>query len=558
MPTTHFSVSKSFVAIALLFFGLASMAQKKGKSEIQRPKLVIGIVVDQMRADYVYRFAEYYGEGGFKRFLRQGFDCRNTNYNYVPTYTGPGHAAIYTGSVPAFNGIISNDWYDRSWGKVRYCVSDPNVKSVGTEASTGKMSPASLLSTTVTDELRLSNNKQSKVIGVCLKDRGSVLPAGHMPTGAYWFDNTTGNFVTSSFYADDLPQWVKDFNAKKLPDFYLSKPWETVYPIERYKLGLADGDDYRNNFKGETTGKFPHNLPEIRKNLGYELLRKIPMGNTFTLDFALEAIQKENLGKGKYTDFLALSFSSTDYVGHQFGINAIELQDTYVRLDKDLERLFSYIDKNIGMENVLIFLSADHGAAQTPDYLTDNGVPAGFLPETEFKKQLNEFVSENFGKGDWIEDYGSQQIYLNYKTIDEKKADVSAIVQKLRQYVKKLPGIQEVWDIHDPEAIVTSGNEHHSRIANGIHPKRSGDIAIMLQPGWLEGEYSAHKGTTHGSGWSYDTHVPLLWLGWKIRNGSSSAPVYISDIAPTVSDLLHISFPNATVGKPISDMILKK
>jgi len=558
MPPPPATVSKFIFACFSICIGFIGFAQKSKKSAIERPKLVIGIVVDQMRADYVYRFAEYYGEGGFKRFLKQGFDCRNTNYNYVPTYTAPGHAAIYTGSVPAFNGIISNDWYDRSWGKVRYCVNDPDVQSVGTEAASGKMSPASLLSTTVTDELRLSNNKQSKVIGVCIKDRGSVLPAGHMPTGAYWFDNVTGNFVTSSFYAKELPQWVKDFNAKKLPDFYLSKPWETVYPIARYKLGLSDGDEYRKNFKGETTGKFPHDLPKIRELLGYELLRKIPMGNTFTLDFALEAIEKENLGKGKYTDFLALSFSSTDYVGHQFGINAIEVQDTYVRLDKDLERLFAYIDKNIGMDNVLLFLTADHGAAQTPDYLTANGVPAGFLPEDEFKKQLNDFMIESFGKGDWIENYNSQQIYLNYKTINDKKADVAAIVQKLRQYVKKLPGIQEVWDIHDPETVVTSGNEHHSRIANGVHPKRSGDIAIMLQPGWLEGEYDAHKGTTHGSGWSYDTHVPLLWLGWKIKQGASSAAVDITDIAPTVSDLLSISFPNATVGKPISDMILKR
>lgn len=550
-------MNRALSLFCLLFFAFSLNAQKNTKSDIKRPKLVIGIVVDQMRADYVYRFAEYYGEGGFKRFLKQGFDCRNTNYNYVPTYTGPGHAAIYTGSVPAFNGIISNDWYDRGWGKGRYVVSDPNVKPIGTEASTGKMSPASLLSTTVTDELRLSNNKQSKVIGVCLKDRGSVLPAGHMPSAAYWYDNTTGNWVTSSFYTNDLPQWVKDFNSKKLADSYLSKPWETVFPIEKYTLGLADGDNYRNNFKGETTGKFPHDLAEIRKNEGYELLRKTPFGNTFTLDFALETIQKENLGKGKYTDFLALSFSSTDYVGHQFGINAIELQDTYVRLDRDLERLFNYIDKNFGMENVLIFLSADHGAAQTPDYLTDNGIPGGFLPEKDFQKKLNDYISESFGKADWIEDYGSQQIYLNYKTLEEKKVEASAVIAKLRPYLKKFAGVQEVWDISDIEDINASGNEHRQRIANGVHPKRSGDIAIMLQPGWLEGEYAAHKGTTHGSGWSYDTHVPLLWLGWKIKNGSSSAPVSISDIAPTVSDLLSISFPNATVGKPITDMITK-
>lgn len=546
--------------LLLLFSVLSTVSQVSAQTNapVERPKLVIGIVVDQMRADYVYRFMPYYGEGGFKRLLNEGFNCRNTNYNYIPTYTGPGHAAIYTGTTPAFNGIISNDWYDRGWGKSRYVVSDPTVKPVGTEASTGKMSPASLYSTTVTDELRLSNNKQSKVIGVCLKDRGSVLPAGHMPTAAYWYDNTTGNWVTSSYYASELPQWVQRFNSKKPADQYLSSDWKTLLPIEKYNLGLEDGADYRNNFKGETDGKFPHRLSEIKKTEGYELLRKTPFGNTFTLDFALETLEKEKMGTGPYTDFLALSFSSTDYVGHQFGINAIELQDTYARLDRDLERLFSYLDKNYGMNNVLIFLSADHGGAQTPDYLLANGIPAGFLQDKGLKAKLNDEVSQYFGQADWIENYDNLQVHLNYKTIEEKKANVSEIIEKLRLYLKRIPGVQEVWNIHETEKIGASGNDLRVRMANGVNPKRSGDLAIFLQPGWLEGEYAAHKGTTHGSGWSYDTHVPLLWLGWKIKNGSSSEPVDITDIAPTVSDLLSISFPNATIGRPLSDMILKK
>ncbi|NMH27785.1 alkaline phosphatase PafA [Flavobacterium silvaticum] len=544
---------RSFFLAVFLSMTSLSFCQKQPR----QPKLVIGIVVDQMRADFVYRFDQYYGEGGFRRFLSQGFDCRNTNYNYQPTITGPGHAAIYTGSVPAYNGIVANDWFDRGWGKMRYVVSDPDVLPVGTEASTGKMSPRSLLATTVTDELRLSNNKQSKVVGVCLKDRGSVLPAGHLPTAAYWFDNKTGNMVTSSYYAKDLPQWVKDFNAKKVPDSYLSKPWETLLPIEKYNLGLANGSAYRKPFTKETENKFPHDLPKIKADESYELLRKTPFGNSYTLDFAFEAIKNEQLGADDITDFLALSFSSTDYVGHQFGINSIEIQDTYARLDRDLKRLFDYIDKNIGMENVLVFLSADHGAGQTPDYLVANGIPSGFFPENGLKEKLNEVVSSTFGKADWIEDYGSQQVYLNLKTISDKKADKAAIIETLRTYLKTQPGVQEVWDISNPEALVTNGNENRQRLFNGVHPNRSGEIAIVLQPSWFEGEYSAHEGTTHGSGWTYDTHVPLLWLGWKIKNGSSSAPVSISDIAVTLSDLLNISTPNAAVGKPISDMIKK-
>lgn len=543
--------------LCVFLFPTENWSQKNKKHEIQRPKLVIGIVVDQMRADYVYRFAPYYGEGGFKRFLKEGFDCRNTHYNYVPTYTGPGHAAIYTGSVPAYNGIISNDWYDREWGKSRYVVSDPTVNPVGTDASTGKMSPASLLSTTVTDELRLSNNKQSKVIGVCIKDRGSVLPAGHMPTGAYWFDNVTGNWITSSYYMNDLPQWVKEFNNAKLQDKYLNEDWNTLFPIDQYNLGLKDGDEYRHVFKGEKEGKFPHKTADIYKEEGYNLLRKIPAGNTFTLDFAIKALESEKMGKGPHTDFLALSFSTPDYVGHQFGINSIEIQDTYARLDRDLEQLFNYIDKNYGMDNVLIFLSADHGGAQTPAYLKANGIPAGFFPEKGIKKELNDYLEPFFGKGEWVEDYENLQVYLNYKLIEEKKANSLDIIEKLRLNLKQRPGIQEVWDVHQIEKVGSPGSDMRQRMLNGVHSKRSGDVAILLQPGWFPGDYAYYKGTTHGSAYNYDTHVPLLWLGYKIKNGRTSEPVSISDIAPTISDILSISFPSASIGKPLTDSICK-
>lgn len=540
--------------VALFLLGSLSLSAQKKSGIPAQPKLVIGIVVDQMRSDYVYRFADKYGEGGFKRFLSKGFDCRNTHYNYVPTYTGPGHAAVYTGTVPAYNGIISNDWYDRTTKKSVYVAGDESVTSVGTESAAGKMSPANLLTTTVTDELRLSNNRQSKVIGICLKDRGSIMPAGHLPSAAYWFDNKTGNWITSTYYTPDLPQWVKDFNAKKLCDSYLSKPWMTLLPIENYTVGLENGSDFRHPYKGEKENRFPHDLPAIKAEGGYELMRSTPFGDSFTVDFAIEAMQREQLGKGKFTDFLALSFSCTDYVGHQFGINAIETQDTYVRLDRDLERLFAHLDKTIGMDNVLVFLTADHGAGQTPDYLASLGIPAGFLPTKTLKADLNKLISGQYGEGDWIEYYGNQQVYFNYTTIAEKNADRTKVAQTVLAYLRKAPGVQEVFDISDPSKL-SDGNPQHGRISNGVSPMRSGDIAILLQPAWFEGEYAAHAGTTHGSGWSYDTHVPLLWMGWKIKNGSSAQPVSIADIAVTVSDLLRISFPNAAIGKPLSDLI---
>lgn len=539
----------------LLLCSLSLTAQKNGRKPLpDRPKLVVGIVVDQMRADYVYRFAHHYGNGGFKRLLARGFDCRNTHYNYVPTYTGPGHAAVYTGSVPAYNGIVSNDWYDRRSKKEVYVAGDDSVESVGTDSKAGKMSPVNLLSTTVTDELRLSNNRQSKVIGIGLKDRGSILPAGHIPSAAYWFDSKTGNWITSTYYRDDLPQWVQDFNARKLCDAYLSKPWTTLLPIESYTMGLENGSEFRQPYKGEKENRFPHDLPTLRNESGYGLMRSTPFGNAFTVDFALETLEKERLGQGNFTDFLAISFSSTDYVGHQFGINAIELQDTYVRLDRDLERLFNHLDKTIGMDNVLIFLTADHAAGQTPAYLQSLRISAGSIPTKTIKADINKAISEVFGQGDWVEYYGNQQVYFNYATIEAKKADRSKVTRAVMDFLRTMPGVQEVHALSDTGTL-NDGNPQRQRIANGVSPHRSGDVVMMLQPGWFEGEYAAQAGTTHGSGWTYDTHVPLLWMGWKIRNGSSAQPVSITDIAVTVSDLLRISQPSAAIGNPISDLI---
>lgn len=548
---------KRFSLIAIFFlFILPSYAQKTAiKTIAETPKLVVGIVIDQMRYDYLYRFADKYGDGGFKRLLKQGFEFRNTNYDYVPTYTGPGHAAIYTGTTPYYNGIIGNDWYNKNIGGNVYVTGDENANPVGTESKAGKMSPRRLLTTTMTDELRLSNNKQSKVIGVCLKDRGSILPAGHIPTAAYWFDNKTGNWITSTYYTAELPAWVNNFNNKKSCDQYLSKPWNTLFPIEQYTVGLANGSPYRNNYKGEVLNQFPHNLPAIKEKIGYELIRSSPFGNSFVTDFAIETLEQEKMGKGKFTDFLALSYSSTDYVGHQFGINAIETQDTYARLDRDLERLFKYLDNSVGMQNVLIFLTADHGAAQTPAQMTDFGIPAGIFNTDKIKQNLNDFIVKSYGAGNWVQAYENQQFWLNNQLILEKNINRTDLVYKCIGFLKQLEGIQEVYATQDNQS--KSKNIHADKLYNGISPIRSGDLALVLQPNWFEGEYTTHGGTTHGSGYSYDTHVPLLWMGWKIKHGSSALPVDITDIAPTVCDLLHISFTNASVGNPLSDTIMK-
>lgn len=544
-----------FVAVSILFVTAGSAQKNKNAKADGTPKLVVGIVVDQMRNDYLYRFADKYGDGGFKRMLKDGFECRNTNYNYVPTYTGPGHAAIYSGTTPYYNGIIANDWYDAKTGKMMYVTEDQSVKSVGTTSKAGIMSPKNLLATTMTDELMLSNNRQSKVVGVCIKDRGSILPAGHIPTAAYWFDDETGNFVTSTYYTEELPIWVTKFNSSKKVDSYLSKSWETLFNIKSYTVGLPNGGDYRKAFKGAEKNAFPHNLPALREKNGTGLIRSTPFGNSLTVDFAIEALQNEKMGQGKYTDFLAVSFSSTDYVGHQFGINSIEVQDTYARLDKDLERLFAYLDKNVGMDNVLVFLTSDHGAAQNPQQMMDMGIPAGVLDTDKIASTLSDKISEKFGAGKWVSKYYNQQFWLNDSLIDSKKLNRNDIVEEVLPFLRKMDGVQAVYNTST--ADWKASNEHTEKMLNGLSPVRSGHIALLLQPNWFGGSYAAKAGTTHGSNYTYDTHVPLVWMGWKIKSGSTAQPFNITDIASTVCDMLHISTTNASMGTPMTDLITK-
>jgi predicted AlkP superfamily pyrophosphatase or phosphodiesterase len=542
----------------ILFFQvvfLSLFAQKTVIKAPEKPKLIVGIIVDQMRYDYLYRYWDKYGNGGFKRLLSEGYNFENCQYNYVPTSTGPGHASVYTGTTPSIHGIAGNEWYVRETGHFMYVTEDTTVAPVGINSAEGKMSPKNLLSTTITDELRLFNNMQSKVIGVSLKDRGSILPAGHIPNAAYWYDGKTGNWITSSYYMNELPVWVKEFNNKKLPEVYLSKPWSTYLPIAEYSESLPDNQKYKQSFSGEAENKFPHDLPILKAKSGFDLLRSTPFGNTFTLDFALKIIEAENLGKGKYTDFLALSFSSTDYIGHRFGVHSIEVEDTYIRLDKEIERLLTYLDQNLGKNNSLIFLTADHAGAYTPKYLKEIGIPSGYFNE-KYMDTLKTKLNKEFGNANYVLAYENSQLYLNRQLLSEKK-----IKEQVENYIKEfLLGFEGVVKVIRAEDLGTMNNSQEwvLRIQNGIYPKRSGDLIVVFEPGWFDSSYAANGGTTHGSGYNYDTHVPLLWHGWSIKKGASAERVNITDIASTLAGLLNIMEPNGSIGRNLEDIIKLK
>lgn len=548
-------MSKKLIPFLLLFFIFTSLSAQKKKSTVSfetvspdKPKLVVGIVVDQMRYDFLYRYAEKYSSGGFKRLMNEGFNCRNNHYDYAPTVTAAGHAAIFTGSVPAIDGIIGNEWFNQKTGKTVYCVEDTAVKTVGSDSKAGLMSPKNLLVSTITDQLRIANNFQSKTIGIALKDRGSILPAGHTANAAYWFDSKNGAWITSTFYMNDLPQWAKDFNAEKMPQKYMVEGWKTLLPMEQYTESTADNQVYESKLSGEKTPTFPHELAaQAGVNL-LELIRTTPFGNTLTKDFALAAIKNENLGKSPKTDFLTVSFSSTDYVGHSFGPNSVEVEDTYLRLDKDIAEILTTLDNTLGKDNYLVFLSADHGVADVPGFWQSQKLPTGILDRSGAMTEVKTALKTAFGEGEFIRAEDNYQIYLNNAILQEKKLTYAQVHAIVRETLLKREDVTDVIDLHNL-ANSTLPDYQLNFVKNGLNPRRSGDIMFVLNPSWFMG---SKTGTTHGTLYRYDTHVPLLFYGWRVKKGETTLRTNISDIAPTLADFLNILEPNGSVGNVIS------
>lgn len=537
------------LALAFLIFGTQFVGLAQSQSE--KPKLVVGIIVDQMRQEYLYRFADRFSEGGFKRMMNEGYMMTNGHYNYAPTVTGPGHASVYTGTTPATHGIISNSWYSRKLNRFLYCAEDSTATNVGGSPENGNISPRNLLSTTVTDELRFATGKRSKVVGVAIKDRGAALPAGH--TGdAYWYDDVNGDFMTSTYYHDSLPDWVTAFNAKKVPDSYLSKTWETLFPVETYVNSIADNNEFEGLVAGKTTPTFPYHLDSLRaQNGNYGLIASTPYGNSMTLDFALAAIEGEKLGKGEVTDFLAVSFSSPDYIGHRFGPASVEVEDNYLRLDKEFERLFNYLDKAYGKGQYLVFLSADHAVADVATYMISQNVPAGNINTNYIHGQLTGYCNAKYGEGDWILRYTGDQVFLNRPLADEKKVDFTALQRDLADWMLRFNGIKEVYTAADMRSNSYSYGRAHL-LQMGYNHIASGDLLLVFEPAWM---VSGTRGTTHGSPFNYDTNVPIMFFGWNVPHGSSSRKVSITDIAPTLSALLKIKYPNAADGQPITEIV---
>ena len=548
------------IACLLLFYSLLisvsfSQTTTKITSQNARPKLVVGIVIDQMRWDFLYRYYDRYAKGGLKRLMNDGFNCENTFIPYCPTVTAAGHTCIYTGSVPAIHGIVGNNFYDYSLNREMYCSEDNTVQSVGTANDNGKMSPKNMLVTTICDELKLATNFKSKVIGIAIKDRGAILPAGHSADAAYWYDSKTGSFISSTYYMKDLPTWAQDFNTSNIVNNYYQKNWNTLYPIATYMQSDADINNYENVPLGEDQKQFPYDLKRFIDKKDFGKIRSTPYGNSMTFDFAKSALINEQLGKDSIADFLAVSLSSTDYIGHAFGPNSVEIEDTYLRLDKDLESFLTFLDKQVGANNYTVFLTADHGVAHIPGFLEKHKLPNGGVTGSKVDKLLNENLKTIYGVDSLCLGSWNYQFYLNHKLIEEKKLDKQKITESVISFLQQTDGVERVIEYSQLEETILP-KSIKEQFTNGYYPSRCGDVLVMLKPGYIDDEYGG-KGTTHGIWSPYDAHIPLLFYGYGISKGKDYDKVYMTDIAPTLASLLHIQMPSGCVGNAIKEVIKK-
>lgn len=517
---------------------------------IQRPKVIVGLVIDQMRWDYLYRYYNRYGNGGFKRLIEKGFSFENTFIPYTPAVTAAGHTCIYTGSVPSIHGVVGNDWVEKD-GTIMYCTQDRSVTGVGSNSTQGQMSPRNMLVTTVGDELRLATNFKSRVFGIALKDRGGIVAAGRSANAAYWFDDSTGNWISSSWYMQQLPAWVNALNASRRIDTIMMQDWNLLYDRSAYDQSTEDDKVFEKTLQYETNRTFPHSY---RKMIGksYYDFRVSPYGDTYTLDFASRLMDHEKLGMSGQTDMICISLSCTDYIGHRFGPNSMEIEDTYLRLDNDIAHFLTYLDGKYGKENYLLFLSADHGAPQVPDFMKENKMGAGSLNAYYgIRDSLNKLGIDKFGVDNLVNRVFEYQVYLDNRVITAAKLNRTEVKKAFVEYLLKQPEVATAFDYADFQNVILPA-KIKEMLAKGYNYKRSGDVQIILKPNHTD---VSSMGTEHGTIYDYDTHIPLLWIGWNIPHGKTNRETYMTDIAPTLAAMLKIQMPNGSVGSVLPEIV---
>lgn len=514
---------RTLVYLATTAFIAAASAQSVTRQELIKPKLVVGIVIDQFRFDYLNRFHKEY-TGGFARFFERGAVFANAHHEHFPTVTAIGHSTFLSGATPSISGIVGNSWYDRTTGKPVTSVSDETVQLLG--AAGRGASPRRLLASTIGDELKMAGRK-SKIVGVSIKDRSAILPAGHIADGAYWFDGPSGNFVSSTFYFADLPQWVKDFNAKRAPDRFLGSDWKSIDSAKVYrKMPVAAGPAFYNG------------------------LEATPFGNELIELFAEQAMESEQLGTHQDTDVLTVSFSANDYVGHALGPDAPEVRDISLQTDLLLKKLMDYIDAKVGPGNALYVLTADHGVSPLPEVNQQRKMPGGRLSEPALFNAIESALTAKFGDGKWIVGNAGPIPYLNRELMRQKNLSNAEVERAAADAVRALPNIFRVFTREQLVYGMMPEDRFSTRVRNGFYPPRSGDIVAVPDAYWI---YEA-KGTSHGTPFNYDTHVPVMFLGPNVMPGRYFEQVAVNDIAPTLAAILEIEIPSGAVGRVLTEM----
>lgn len=546
-------ISAKAIPILFIFSSLICSPSLFSQQAVGRPTLVIGIVVEQMRYDYLMRFWDKFGDGGFKKLITGGTSCRQASIDYMYPQTNPGYATIVSGANPRSHGIIADEWFDRVKNKVVSATTDETQTAISGLDKDVTCSPVRLPVSTIGDEMVLAN-KESKVVSISCKPSSAVMLAGHSSNGAYWLDETSGEWTTSSYYRTEMPIWAKDFNAKKYCDIYMSKIWTPLLPIDTYKDCLPDKNEYEIGINTKIT--FPYQLPLLaEKYKKYKLLKNTPFGNSYTKDFAINAIVGENLGKDQNPDLLLISFSATENIGYRFGSRSIELEDTYLRLDKELEFFLQFVEKEVGKNNILVFLTSTSGTADNTKQLNDQRIPAGQFKQVKAEQLLKSYLNAVYGPNDWVSYYGKQTFYLNQTLIEDKKIPLMEVQDKAANLLVKLTGVSQAFTSSILQKTnFTEGVQQ--QMYNSYNQKRSGDIFLNLEPGWIE--QTTTEATAHNSPYNYDTHIPLIWYGWKVEHLLLTKPVSLTDIAPTISSVLKIAEPNACTGKPIREITINE
>jgi predicted AlkP superfamily pyrophosphatase or phosphodiesterase len=538
--------------IAILF-AHNTVAQQRIAIPSEKPKLIVEIVVSQMRYDYINRYWNKFGEGGFKMLANEGAFCKNARYNYLLTQPYPGLATISTGTNPSNHGIVSDKWYSRTNGQEVQAVADDKMTSVGGSFFSGKMSPKNLITSTLGDEMGMYN-PESKMIGISLDAGSAILLTGHNPTGVYWLDTERGSWVTSSYFTGTMPAWVDTFNTKGFAKLYLDREWHALNPISSYEeadTNKVKQPDLKQRLKTKLKSMWDGVIRKKEPTPSFTALLESPYGNLLTKDMAIAAIVGEKLGTDDNPDLLTITFAVNRNVGFKYGPESIEMEDIYLRLDRELAHFLEFLSSTIGKENVLVVLTSDQGIGSTPAHLEKSRIPGGYFDPKKAMALLGSYLNALYGEGQWVTAYYEKQIYLNHRLIQDSNVKLEEMQQRIADFMIEFSGVANAASAH---TILSSNFTKgiFEKFQNSYNQRRSGDVIINLEPGWVERNGSI---TTANSAYNYDTHVPLIWYGWKIKRKAILTPVSMTDIAPTLSTLLGITWPNGATGNPIRELI---